>query len=437
MPPRPFAVAAVTMAGLLSMAPAQDDLRDRVVLDSGRELRGRVFSRQDGDEIVLQQGTHRQRLARRDVASMDTVRDRAREFFRLLDRLPDNPRHLWFLVGWARSHELINLAQLLATHLVLGHPDHEDAHQFLGHRRRGQTWLWPDGDEWRTLADLERDHATWGHAFVVDSEHFRVRTNATLRGAVDTLLDLERVYQWWHERFGESLHLYELVGEKVLFEVWRDRESFPGLNKFKHPFFQHRIEDTQPPLVRCYFDGPSTGRPVRLTEVAVQALLYRTLADDPGVRTTHRLCGWGEVGLARYAERCMAGPAGRLAAVTWRVPADEAALLLADKEPRLVSLTHRSTRQLHYTVTDEVATDWATVHLFVAHVLTSDRATGLAQGFLDYLRAALRGAKGDSSVELDRELGRKVETLEGPLREWVRAEVERAKAQALPVINGG
>lgn len=425
MLPRLLAFAAFAGVALISSAHSQDDLRDRVVLDTGRELRGRVFSRCDGDTILLQQGTHRERIDRRSVASIDAVPDRVREFFRLFDRLPDNPRHLWFLVGWARDHELPELAKLLATDLVLRHPDHAEAREYLGHRRRGKTWLWPDGDEFRTLPDLERDHGSWGQAFVLDSEHFRVRTDAGMRGAVDTLLDLERIHVWWHERFGESLHLYELVGEKVLFEVWRDRESFPGLNKFKHPFFQHRIEDTQPPLVRCYFDGSSLGRPVRLAEVAVQALLYRTLADDPGLRNAHRLCGWGEVGLARYAEHCLAGPAGRIQAMSWRMPMDEAALVLADKEPRLFSLTHRSTRQLHFTVTDEVATDWATVHLFVAHLLTSGPQTGLAQGFLDYLRAALRGAKGDSSVELDRELGRKVETLEAPLHEWVRAEVER------------
>ncbi|MFY9343840.1 MAG: hypothetical protein WAT39_15225 [Planctomycetota bacterium] len=429
MPLRLPALVALAIAALPPLARGQDDLRDRVVLTNGRELRGRVFSRRDGDEIILRQGTHKERLDRREIASMDTVRDRTRECFRLLDRLPDNARHLWFLVTWAQSHELATLARLLATDLVLRQPDHDAAHEFLGHRRRGRDWLWPDGDEWRTLADLERDHASWGDALVVDSEHFRVRTNATVRQAVDTLLDLERVYLWWHERFGESLRLYELVGEKVLFEVWRDRESFPGLNKLEHPFFQHRIEETQPPLVRTYFDGPSAGRPVRLAEVAVQALLYRTLADDPALSSRHRLCGWGEVGLARYAERCLAGPPGRLAAVPWRVPVDEAALVLADKERRLFSLTHRSTRQLHFTVTDEVATDWATVHLFVTCMLTSPPASGLAQGFLDYLRLALRSAKGDSSVELDRQLGRKVETLEAPLREWVRSEVERANSR--------
>ena len=66
-------------------------------------------------------------------------------------------------------------------------------------------------------------------------------------------------------------------------------------------------------------------------------------------------------------------------------PTDEAALVAADPERRLVSLTHRSTRQLHYTVTDEVATDWATVHLFVTFLLTGEPSSGLGQGFFDYL----------------------------------------------------
>lgn len=426
--PRELATALLVVLAAPAVV-AQDDMRDVVTLGDGRELRGRVFSRLDGDAVVLQQGTRRQSVAHRDIASMDIVGDRVREFFRLMDRLPDHPQYEWYLVGWARSRQLEDLARLLATDLVLRHPDHGEAHEFLGHRRRGTSWLWPDDGEWRPLAELERVHADWGHPFVLESEHFRVRTNTTLRGAVDTLLDLERIHQWWRERFGDSLHLYELLGEKVVFEVWRDRDSFPGLNKRKHPFFQHRIDETQAPFVRTYFDGASPGRPVRLTEVAVQALLYRTLADDPGLRSAHRLCGWGEVGLARHAEFCLAGPPGRLAPVAWSLPTDEAALVLADKERRLVELTHRSTRQLHYTVTDEVATDWATVHLFVTFLLAAEPRSGRAQGFLDYLRIALRGAKGDSSIEFDRQLRCKVESLEAPMREWVRTELERSERQ--------
>jgi hypothetical protein len=416
----------------ISIAAAQDDLRDRIRRTDGRELRGRIFSRFDGDQVVLQQGTQRTTIPSVEVATIDSVRERVGDCLQRFDRLPDHPRHLWYLVGHAQSQQLPDLARVLALDLVLRHPDHEAARAFLGHRRRGKDWIWPDDGEWRTLPDLERAHADWGSAFVVDSEHFRLRTDASLRRAVDALLDLERIYQWWLARFGEPLHLYELRGDKVVFEVWRERGSFPRLNKLEHPYFQHRIEDAQPPIARTYFEA-TAGRPTRLTEVAVQALLYRTLADDPGLRTAHRFCGWGEVGLARHAERCLAGPPGRIAPVDWRLPLDEAALVAADPERRLLSLTHRSTRQLHYTVTDEVATDWATVHLFVTFLLTSAPSSGLGQGFLDYLRAAVRGAKGDSSTELDRALGRKLETLAAPLREWLQAAIEHEKT--LPPIR--
>ena len=72
------AFATLAFVALLAPAPAQDDLHDRVELDKGRELRGRVFSRLDGDEILLQRGTHRQRVDRREVVSMETVGDRVR-----------------------------------------------------------------------------------------------------------------------------------------------------------------------------------------------------------------------------------------------------------------------------------------------------------------------------------------------------------------------
>lgn len=78
--------AAVLVEGVL----AQDDLRDRVTRKGGAVLRCRVFARYGEDAVTVQIGRHREQVPRADVVAMDTVRDRVREFFRLLARLPDN-----------------------------------------------------------------------------------------------------------------------------------------------------------------------------------------------------------------------------------------------------------------------------------------------------------------------------------------------------------
>jgi hypothetical protein len=421
----PIAVAAAfAVAG--GEAVAQDDLRDLVVLENGRELRGRVWQRHDPDELVLVVGTQKQRYPRRSVARVETVRDRIAEFFVLRDRLPDHQRHQSYLVDWAEARGLPHLARLQATDVVLRWPDDEAARAWLGHRQRSDEWLWPLGERFAPLTELERHHAEWGRSWAIEGEHFLLRCNADLRRAVAAAIDLERLYAFWFEAFGPGLGLREVVRDKLLVQVWRDRGEFPAWSSTGLPYFRPRTVVGDVATSATFFRDAVAERPERLFEVVVQHLLYRTLADDPSLATPKdRLVGWAEVGLGQYVEQRFGGRAGFAAAQPWSLPEDAGHLVLTQRVPSLSVLVHRSARQFYVTVADETLYQWAASHLFVGYLLEGPESTALRQRFLDYLVEALRSGKGDSSSALDRRLGRRLETLEQPFRAWVRSVVLR------------
>ncbi|MCA8973408.1 MAG: hypothetical protein KDC98_01735, partial [Planctomycetes bacterium] len=165
-----------------------------VTLKHGEPLRGRVLSRYEPGNLTLQVGRKRQPVPLAEITGIDTVRDRVREFFALLDRLPDNLKHRWFMVQWATDHELPDLARLIALDLVLRDPDHDGAHTLLGHRRRGGEWYWPHDGGWLPLAAVEKERSDWSDAWHLEGEHFHVESNAALRRVVDAVIDLERFH---------------------------------------------------------------------------------------------------------------------------------------------------------------------------------------------------------------------------------------------------
>jgi hypothetical protein len=401
---------------------AQDDLRDVVTLTSGQQVEGRVLARFEPDEVLVVQGGKRVRLARDRVAGMDTVRDRLQEAFLRHDRLPDHPRHRWFLVQWADARSLHDLARLLAMDIVLHEPDHTEARAFLGHKQIAGEWHWPRGDQWFTRTELERFTADWGHPLFLESEHYRLRTDAGLRRAVDTLLDLERLHLFWFAEFGPTLRLREVVGPKLMVEVWAHVGQFPAWSSLGHPYFRPRTEapTNTEATSSTYFEAQSAARATRLFEVVTQHLLYRTLADDPPFATVkERLAAWAEVGLGQYVERRMGGAGGRAAVGAWTPRADEVQLALVEPRYGLQQLIHRQARQYYVIVADNTPQDWAMAHLFVAWLLDGGLRPELRGAFLAMLVEALREGKGVSSSRFDRLLGRPVESLEPAWRAWM------------------
>jgi hypothetical protein len=383
-----------------------------------------VFARYEPDALVLQQERKRIAVPKADVVGLDTVRDRVRTFLADRDRSPNHVRHQWYVADWARSHGLPAMARLQAMAVLRLDPDHEAAHELLGHKRVGKRWLWSDGEHSGSLVELDRMHAEWGSAWYLESEHYRVHSNAPLDRLLDVLFDLERFHQHWYEQFGEALRLYEVVGGKLLVHVWRDVGGFSPLSSDKHPYFRHRIESvTDPAACFTYFLDASAARPLRLFEVVTQNLFYRTVTDDPALDSAHRRCGFGEVGVATWLERTFAGPAGRAAPVRWQVDPGGARLVLRDRSVSLVNLLHRSVRQFHFVVADDTAMHWAAAQLFTAYALQDPELRGR---YCAWLVAAIRDAKGEGSSEFDKRMGRTAESLEEPWRRWIAEQVAAA-----------
>lgn len=437
------------MLAILAMAApgagvlAQDDLRDRVTLGSGEVMRCRVFARYAEDTVTVQIGRRRRQVPRADVVAMDTVRDRVREFFRLLDRLPENLTHRWFMAQWAADHELPDLARLTALDVVLRAPDHEGARTLLGHRRLRGEWRWPCDGEWQSLADVEQVRSHWGHRWQVDSEHCHVESTAGFRRIVDALWDLERFHVLWFDQFADAMHLYEIVGSKLHFEIWPDEERYtgirvvPGRAKGKVAIFVNGGgRDGTPSVGRTYFADENATRPVGLFEVATSHLLYRTVADDPDLNSAYRPAAWAELGLGRYLQRRMTGPAGAATLGSWSIDVPDARIVLDHPERDLDHVAQFDTKKYFRQVSDDNLFEWPAAELAVAWLLEAGKQGGLRDGFFAYLEESLREVKGTSSALLDRHLGRPIHQLDKPWREWVRHEVE-ASQQAASVPKRG
>ncbi|MEO0480749.1 MAG: hypothetical protein AAF196_14830, partial [Planctomycetota bacterium] len=222
------------LQGLAAQPERGDDLRDRLVLKNGRELRGRLETPFADEELILRQGGKRIRIPVGKVAERRTVREQVAEFVRLRTLAGEDLRKQWPLVDWAASRELGALARLQAMWVALHEPAHTEAHEFLGHRQRSdEAWLWPDPPSSRSgrvryvdLDTLEQNHQGHGQALRLRSEHFEILSDGRLLSTVATLFDLEVLYASLFDDYGAELLLVEALQPMEL-QVWTDETEFP------------------------------------------------------------------------------------------------------------------------------------------------------------------------------------------------------------------
>src|SRR5690606_34858391 len=227
MNPPALALTAVFSCALVGQAvdpDRRDDLRDVVTVARGKPVTGRVANPFHPDELLVLQGGKRVRVARKDVTALDTVTMRLRELLQMHAVVPDEPDRLWILAEWAASRQLHAMAQVFAYRILCIDPEHAESHQLLGHRRRGSAWLWRRGDRFMPRAAFDAYVADIGHPFELRSEHWWIKTDAGVRRAVDALLDLERLYLFFFDRFGNDLDAYEVL-RPVPVLVWRNADA--------------------------------------------------------------------------------------------------------------------------------------------------------------------------------------------------------------------
>jgi hypothetical protein len=116
--------------------------------------------------------------------------------------------------------------RLLHLRVVAASPDHDEANEFLGHRRAAGGWLVGHRGRWFPVSRLDEVHSDWNDAWEIETSHWRLRTNLPTARAVETAIDLERFYLLFVERFGPVFGLAD-PGLPLLVDLHRDRDSFP------------------------------------------------------------------------------------------------------------------------------------------------------------------------------------------------------------------
>ena len=405
----------VLIALLSAQAPAQDDLRDKITQADGKVLSGRVLVPAATGEIVLLQGGKRVRVPRVQIAAVDLVGDRIREFGERRVRQKDSPKAQWFLAEWARTHELPGLAKAQAMLLVLDDDGHEQAHEFLGHKKSGKSWLWELDGRFVTRDQLEASMQKKPIDLV--GERFVVRCESNLRTNVAALLDLEYAAAVFFAQFGDVLSLQEVL-KPIQVVVKRDADAFQKWGFRPLPYYSPPPHDD---AAHTFFAGIAPVRPQKLFFVGTEALLYRTLIGEVDQRDSRdRVCAWLEVGLGMLMENTMDGPAGYAAPGPLRAQ-DLQALQALGRGFRISQLLHLPMYSGFYLMDDTpTAINWCASTMFVAWLLETDNTPPTREPFLKYVAEALRDRKGDSSSAFDKAMGRRIEDLEEPWMKWLQ-----------------
>ena len=399
---------------LLAQLPAQDDLRDRIVRRDGREVTGRVVEPFAKDELVVLQGGKRVRVPRTDIASMDLVGDRIQAFADRRVKQKDSKRAQQFLVDQCKAAMLPGLARLQALWLVLQDDTDEKAHLFLGHQKGPKGWLWEH--EGKRLTKEQLDAALQKQSIVLVGERFRLRCDVDLKTNVDALLDLELLGAAWFQQFGEELGLREVL-QPIEVVAHRNGEVFPKWGFRPVPYFVPAPHGDQG---RTYYLGPQPPRPEKLFFVGTQGLLYHSLIGEVGAQDDRdRVCAWLEVGLGMWMEHTMQGTPGFASPGPLRAQ-DVQAMGALGRGYRLTHLLHLPMYGSFYLADDTAtATNWSAAEMFVAWLLEKSNQPATRAPFLQFVIAALREKKGDSSSLFDKVIGRRVEELDEPWRQWL------------------
>lgn len=390
-------------------------MRDRLTLTNGKVVNGRIVSPYTSGEILIVQGGKRIRIDASKVVEKKLVADSMVEFFKRRDQHRKSRRALRYLVDWAKTHDLNNMARLQATELVLQDDADTAMHEFLGHRLRSGKWLWPHNGKQITLEKLQAALTKRPMRFV--GERFTLTCDAALLINLHALFDLERLGITWFKEFGEDLDLNEVL-KPIAIRTYRNATEFPKWGFRPRPFFEPPPHDN---LGRTFYSGAMPTRPTDLFFLGTQGLLYRTLIGegDP-FDNRGRVCAWLEIGLGMHMEKVMQGPAG-FAAPGKPQQLDLLAMRALGRGYRLTHLVHLPMYGSFY-MTDSSTTqvNWSAASMFTTWLLDDTKIIDTTRAqFLQYIRAALANRQGDSSTTFDRVMGKPVEQFDEPWRAWL------------------
>ncbi len=406
-------LAATATPVIAQARPSGPDLRDHLTLSNGTTLRGRVLRAHEPDTIVLIQAAGRRHIPRDKITAMTRVHDAMTELLASFDRHRANPKLRWMLAEWATSRQLPGMARALALQTVFRDPTHTAAHRLLQHRLVRGTWLWPLGDRMVKKKAFLAYGADMGHPFTLTGEHFTIATAVRPDRAVRSLLDLERLYLFWMQRFGKLWRMREALRPMEI-RIWPDARSMPGYSDKKVAF--HETHCGADYGATHYLDDQRGA--ARLLMLGSQMILAHCVAgraDVDGRASTHSL-PWLELGLAQWVESHFQGAPGSMKPGKPRLSAAVRQLVRENPVPlrKLVRFPHdrlianRGKR----------ATLLAHCHA-LTHYLMSAKS-GLLGNTERYVFTAIGEQKGSSSSVFKKHFTTSLERIEKGFREFVK-----------------
>lgn len=384
---------AAWAAAALCWAPPQDPEAgerplDVVVLKNGTELEGHVL--REGDEgLLLRVGTRERTIPAVEVGEVRSV---ARSLALVLEHYArteiTSAVQVLDLARFARSRGLEGLAEVFALRALQAEPESAAAHEFLGHRLRGERWYANDGSRSLPFADLQELRKDWGSAWEVATPHYALRSNLPLVQVLDIAMDLELFYQAFYARFGEELELCEIV-RLMPVHVHADGASFPDLVGKRMPYFD--------PLLMTVIVTAETGylRDLLVHEATHQLLYATAVSAEHSARAKGCLPGWLDEGLACWFDAIQTGPPGRAEFDDRRQSAARMALhRSADRPYDLSRVLTFATEDFH--ATTNLALKYAQCYTLVEFFLRGDYFA-----HRDSFFAVLRGAYGGNCSSQD------------------------------------
>ncbi|MBL8728031.1 MAG: DUF1570 domain-containing protein [Planctomycetes bacterium] len=285
------AVLAGAVTSLVPLAAQSTPARDTVRLDNGSEVRGRVL-RVDAKVVVVRVGSVDRTIRRDQVQSFTSVASHHRELMaRWRDTATTDATALLALATTAEQQDLPHEAKLLRWYAVLLRPEDAAIHAALGNREQGGRFRVEIDGKWVPFADADALGEDFDDAWKLRSEHFTIRCAAGLRTGLDTLMELEALYWRFHDLFGPSLQLLELV-EPIDVRLYRTRKQMPNVSNNVGAYFSR----SEPALFTCV----ENGRPCALVHEATHGLLYHFFVRAAKARGD--LPGWLDEGWAEYID---------------------------------------------------------------------------------------------------------------------------------------
>lgn len=283
-----------TLHPAVSDPPQSGDQRDVVYLQTGKTIRCRVVLELQ-DKVAVLIGSRERWIPQSKIKRITSIQRSLDEVLTKFMASKDSVETFLHLAKMCEDRHLPHEARLFYWRILVDNPDNQKAHEALGHKRAGKSWRVQTGSSWRSFKQVEKQHADWGTARVLRSEHFEVRSNAGLRRTVITLLELEVFYRHLFDLFQKSLELRE-VTEPIRVYVHKDQKEFPRLSNNVDAYFSNEEN-----ILFTFLDDH--GRPLMLFHEATLAVVYNLGGSKRGRKT--ELPGWLGQGWGDYMEGCI------------------------------------------------------------------------------------------------------------------------------------